>query len=789
MIILSNITIKNLPLKRLLWILSAIKTCLLFVGILSIGLITSHMLRDDNNKDNLYFLLLNKFSKYFIGGEFAVDNFNELSEVFGGAVRGFINDNDYESLNLKIRQNNLVKLRDSTKKKFSYVAAKLEVYDNQNNKKEIKVKVRRKGDRVIHFSENDTESYRVNIRGDDRIKGFEEFSIHHPVIRNFTWEMLLSSVMLDNGLLSVRTKPINFSVNGDGDVLRFVEEVPGKELLEAQGRKEGPIFGLNDEVSSNFSSSVFDVYDRKSWLSERRLAMYSSSIKVLNETRNILNSNKYSHIEINKFIEEHYDVKLWARYFAISDLFGSYHGTVSKSVKFYYNPATTLFEPIFFDGHVGAGKFDNFILVDFRNKKDSVECDWICYEQEFYSMFFDSEQFYKEYISYLEIVSTDIFVKSVINENIDWLSELNDQIYSRLMLSDKIFHRGLTPYHFDPSLLTQRKQLIRGRLGEIVTNRIIEKDNRLVKHSEIKDCLVEVDNHDNKQKISIQSGDILCELRDFRLEKNQVEFDDGVFLFKGNIDLTNDASNHDNVSFNLKKSQLVFLDSTVEFSNLTINGGSDLLLHDVLWSGVLNFIRSQVVSTGGINVYDSSSEDALNFVSSNSEINKIIVSRSLSDGIDVDFGSFKVGSIKCKKIGNDCLDTSAALVEINSLDAISVGDKAVSAGEGSSLVIESISSKSSSIGVVAKDSSNVRIGVLLVEDNDVDIAIYSKKSEYHHPSSLSVNEYVSDSHKVLFEEGSYVEISNYSNYQFYPKGAIAKMMYGNQFGSPTIKTR
>jgi len=438
---------------------------------------------------------------------------------------------------------------------------------------------------------------------------------------------------------------------------------------------------------------------------------------------------------------------------------------------------------------VGAGKFDNFILVDFRNKKDSIECDWICDEQEFYSMFFDSEQFYKEYISYLEIVSTDIFVKSVINENIDWLSELNDQIYSRLMLSDKIFHRGLTPYHFDQSLLTQRKQLIRGRLGEIVTNRIIEKDNRLVKHSEIKDCLVEVDNHDNKQKISTQRGDILCELRDFHLEKNHVEFDDGVFLFSGNVDLTNDTSNHDDVSFNLKKSQLVFLDSTVDVNNLTINGGTDLLLHDVLWPGVLNFIRSRVVSTGGINVYDASSEDAMNFVSSNSEINKIIVSRSLSDGIDVDFGSFKVGSIKCKQIGNDCLDTSAAQVEITSLDAISVGDKAVSAGEGSSLVIESISSKSSSIGVVVKDSSNVRIGVLLVEDNDVDIAIYSKKPEYQHPSSLSVNEYVSDSHKVLFEEGSYVEISNYSNYQFYPKGAIAKMMYGNQFGSPTIKTR
>ena len=127
MIILSNITKNDLPLKCLRWIFLAIKTSLLFFGILSIGLITSHILRNDNNKDNLYFLLLNKFSKYFIGGEFAVDNFKELSEVMTGAVRGFIKDNDYESLNMKIDQNNLVKLRVSTKKNFSYVAAKLEI--------------------------------------------------------------------------------------------------------------------------------------------------------------------------------------------------------------------------------------------------------------------------------------------------------------------------------------------------------------------------------------------------------------------------------------------------------------------------------------------------------------------------------------------------------------------------------------------------------------------------------------------------------------------------------------
>ena len=44
--------------------------------------------------------------------------------------------------------------------------------------------------------------------------------------------------------------------------------------------------------------------------------------------------------------EEVLDLKKWAAYFAIIDLTGTHHGSLIKSVKFYYNPINGLFEPI-----------------------------------------------------------------------------------------------------------------------------------------------------------------------------------------------------------------------------------------------------------------------------------------------------------------------------------------------------------------------------------------------------------------------------------------------------------
>ena len=97
----------------------------------------------------------------------------------------------------------------------------------------------------------------------------------------------------------------------------------------------------------------------------------------------ILNDIKNNERHIN----DHFDLDKWAKYFAIIDITGTYHGSIAKSVKNYYNPTTALFEPIGYDLHLGAGNFDNFILLDFL-QENKPNCIYLCSHKDWYLKFF-----------------------------------------------------------------------------------------------------------------------------------------------------------------------------------------------------------------------------------------------------------------------------------------------------------------------------------------------------------------------------------------------------------------
>ena len=60
---------------------------------------------------------------------------------------------------------------------------------NHNNNK-LKAKIRIKGDRAVHWINKKTSSYKIDMRGNDRIWGLEEFTIQKPIARNYTYEFL-----------------------------------------------------------------------------------------------------------------------------------------------------------------------------------------------------------------------------------------------------------------------------------------------------------------------------------------------------------------------------------------------------------------------------------------------------------------------------------------------------------------------------------------------------------------------------------------------------------------------
>ena len=102
-------------------------------------------------------------------------------------------------------------------------------------------------------------SLKVDVRGNERFFGLEEFSIQDPIIRNYSWEILMHKLAKKEGLIALEMFPINLIKNGEKIGVFFVEEGFTNELLEKNNRKEGPIIGL-EAVEVNFPSLYYDFY-------------------------------------------------------------------------------------------------------------------------------------------------------------------------------------------------------------------------------------------------------------------------------------------------------------------------------------------------------------------------------------------------------------------------------------------------------------------------------------------------------------------------------------------------
>ena len=64
-------------------------------------------------------------------------------------------------------------------------------------------------------------------------------------------------------------------------------------------------------------------------------------------------------------ISKVFDTKLLAKYWALCDLFSAHHGCMEKhNLRFYYNPITSLLEPIHYDGNPQIGISHQFLIGD-----------------------------------------------------------------------------------------------------------------------------------------------------------------------------------------------------------------------------------------------------------------------------------------------------------------------------------------------------------------------------------------------------------------------------------------
>ena len=155
-------------------------------------------------------------------------------------------------------------------------------------------------------------------------------------------------MMSDFDLIKAKYEFIDVKINGSNKGLYALEERMGKEIIERNKRRYGPIFSADQFITDNSEDRVIQIYNEKFWYGDENIKLANLAKTKL---ENFLRGDEPS--------EGLIDEEKFAAFFAVMDATYTYHALFWNS-KIYYNPVSGLFEPIPRDGHRNLPNYHKF---------------------------------------------------------------------------------------------------------------------------------------------------------------------------------------------------------------------------------------------------------------------------------------------------------------------------------------------------------------------------------------------------------------------------------------------
>lgn len=171
-------------------------------------------------------------------------------------------------------------------------------------------------------------------------------------------------------------------------------------------------------------------------------------------------------------------------------------------------------------------------------------------------------------------------------------------------------------------------------------------------------------------------------------------------------------------------------------------------------TGCITF-NDVIIRSLNVQMQETMCEDSIHFVRTKGDIESITISKAFSDAIDADFSDLVFSNLIISDAGNDCVDFSAGTYQIIKSEFNNCGDKGLSAGEDSKVVLGNSEIRGALIGIVAKDGSTVAVREANLFDVGVCLAAYKKKQEYG-VARLDVKKIRCSSDKYFMQNGSHL---------------------------------
>ena len=287
------------------------------------------------------------------------------------------------------------------------------------------------------------------------------------------------------------------------------------------------------------------MYNKKYWEAEENIKIVKSAIQKLN-----------NFLEGKEKLEDVFDLKKWAWFFAVTDLTYTYHGVALKSVKFYYNPINGKFEPIGSDGHKLVPNYSKYIVkkrptldsTNFSKAKDKVSNKekkskkfFLSIEKDF---FFQNGQinynFYTEYVKAIQKITSKKFLDNFFQIRREKIKKINSGIYTDSYIYDYNTMRrsGIGIYYFSKKEIYRRAQSLSKQFSVNSKALFIEENqNKLI-----------FNNYDYNN-FFLSGGKILCNNYDIHI--SELKINKKTFYLKKNDKFNNSCkkiSFKDNIS-------------------------------------------------------------------------------------------------------------------------------------------------------------------------------------------------------------------------------------------------
>ncbi len=233
--------------------------------------------------------------------------------------------------------------------------------------------------------------------------------------------------------------------------------------------------------------------------------------------------------------------------------------------------------------------------------------------------------------------------------------------------------------------------------------------------------------------------------------------------------------------------------SGTHFNSVFMNNISDSKFNYVQFDNLSNWVDSCKSIPSAVTVYNSEvtfnhctfsnnkrGDDMLNCFQSKFKLEYCYFENVLSDALDSDFSEGQVLNSFFNIIGNDGVDCSGSNVFIDNSIFVKVEDKAISAGEASTINVKNNTIKDCGIGYVSKDGSALTINKdLEIVGNNLDFAIFFKKNFYS-PPILNFDNSLS-SYTYLIQKGTKIVSDDITNKIVLLEDVESKL-YGKEYG-------